>query len=830
MIRARLSLFSFVALIMLVAVNTAAAQTFTVLYEFGAINDPILPSYEGIIAQGLDGNLYTTSPSVNSSANSAAFKITPSGGLTVLNYFTQGNITESGLTLGTDGNFYGTTAQAVSDAGEIFKMTPSGGVSVLHTFANGQDGGAPKSPPVEGTDGNFYGTTNTGGANGWGTVYQVTSSGGFKTIYSFVSFADGADPWAPLVQGADGSFYAATFEGGSSGQGVFFKITTSGQFTSITNFSGIGGVIGPLVQAGDGNFYGTSSLGGSAALGTVFKITPGGAVTVLHNFTGTPDGSTPNAGLVLANDGNFYGVTSAGGNSTNCQSGCGTIFQMTPAGKVTILHNFDHLGGFLPNVTLLQHTNGIFYGDTVEGGTSTTCTAGCGVFFSLNTGLSPFIKTLPSFGNVGAPITILGSNLSGATSVQFNGTPATFNVVSASEITTTVPAGATTGTVEVTVGGNTVITNTDFQVTGPIQFVPVTPCRMVDTRGGNPIQGGTSQNFIIPQLGGCGIPASAAAYSLNVTVIPHGALGYLTIWPEGEIQPYVSTMNSPDGRIKANAAIVPSGNNAVSVYASDTTNVILDIDGYFVTPGSQTYQFYPLTPCRLVDTRNGNGGPLQAGVERDYTIAGHCGIPSTATAYSFNVTVLPTNGELDYLTVWPKGETQPVVSTLNDPTGTVVANAAVVPAGAHNATAFYAHDNPTNLLLDVNGYFAPVGSGGLSLYPVAPCRVLDTRGNGGPFMGDWNPPNGIDVLTSSCAPPSTSKAFVFNATVVPSGVMPYLTLWPHGQSQPNVSTLNAYDGSITSNMALVPTTDGSVDAYAAGLTQLLLDISGYFAP
>jgi hypothetical protein len=89
----------------------------------------------------------------------------------------------------------------------------------------------------------------------------------------------------------------------------------------------------------------------------------------------------------------------------------------------------------------------------------------------------------------------------------------------------------------------------------------------------------------------------------------------------------------------------------------------------------------------------------------------------------------------------------------------------------------------------------------------------------------------VDVLTSQCAPPSTAKAaYVFNATVVPSGSMPYLTLWPHGEGQPGVSTLNAYDGFITSNMAIVPTNDGSIDAYAAGLTQLILDISGYFAP
>jgi len=363
-----------------------------------------------------------------------------------------------------------------------------------------------------------------------------------------------------------------------------------------------------------------------------------------------------------------------------------------------------------------------------------------------------------------------------------------------------------------------------------LQLVNVTPCRLVDTRSnGGPISGGTSRNFTVPQLGGCNIPATAAAYSLNVTVVPPlgGKLGYLTIWPTPERQPTVSTLNSPDGRVKANAAVVPAGvSGAVSVYVTDTTNVLLDIDAYFAPAASGTYQFYPLTPCRIVDTRNGNGGILHKGVERDYTIAGACGVPSSATAYSFNVTVLPSAGGLDYLTVWPKGEPQPTVSTLNDNTGTIVANAAIVPAGSENATAFYAHSNSTNLLLDVNGYFAPAGTGGLSMYPQAPCRVLDTRQSGGSFVGEKT----VNVVGSACAPASTASAYIFNATVVPPGPMLFLTLWPNGEQQPTVSTLNAQDGFITSNMAIVPTTNGSIDAYAYALTQLILDISGYFAP
>jgi YVTN family beta-propeller protein len=369
-----------------------------------------------------------------------------------------------------------------------------------------------------------------------------------------------------------------------------------------------------------------------------------------------------------------------------------------------------------------------------------------------------------------------------------------------------------------------------------VQFVAVTPCRLVDTRnpkgpfGGPAITGGISRSFPIPQQTSCGIPSTAAAYSLNVTVVPNKTMGYLTIWPTGEDQPVVSTMNSPDGRVKANAAIVPAGyQGAISVYVTDTTNVILDIDGYFTPPASDTYQFYPLPPCRIVDTRGGhNGGTLQKGVESDFSIPQNCGVPNNAVAYSFNVTVLPAAGGLDYLTVWPKGETMPVVSTLNDSSGTVLANAAIVPAGGNKAIAFYPHSDNTDLLLDVDGYFAAPGTGGLSLYPAAPCRVLDTRSGHGAFQGVLSPP--VNVVGSVCSPPSGAKAFVFNATVVPSSIMGYLTLWPDGSGQPVVSTLNAYDGAITSNMAIVPSNNGSIDAYAAGLTQLILDISGYFAP
>ncbi len=368
-----------------------------------------------------------------------------------------------------------------------------------------------------------------------------------------------------------------------------------------------------------------------------------------------------------------------------------------------------------------------------------------------------------------------------------------------------------------------------------LQFVPVTPCRVADTRnatgsfGGPELAAGTSREFDIPQSA-CSIPSSAVAYSLNVTAVPSGPLGYLTLWPSGQTQPTVSTLNS-DGRVKANAAITPAGTNGgVSVFVTNASHIILDIDGYFVPAGTASaLGFYPVTPCRVVDTRNANGslgGPsLAANSSRDFPVqSSNCALPSDAKAYSLNVTAIP-KGTLGYLTMWPSGQTQPLVSTLNSPTGAVAANGAIVPAGSNGDVSVFV-SNPSDVVLDVNGYFATPSANGLSLYTTTPCRVLDSRNSAGAFNGVL----AVAVENSSCAPSSTAQAYVLNATVVPSSSLGYLTLWPAGETQPVVSTLNAVDGAVTSNMAIVPTMNGSIDAFSSNPTQLILDLSSYFAP
>jgi len=363
----------------------------------------------------------------------------------------------------------------------------------------------------------------------------------------------------------------------------------------------------------------------------------------------------------------------------------------------------------------------------------------------------------------------------------------------------------------------------------PLQFIPITPCRIVDTRGsGTPIQGGTFQTFAIQgSQGSCkSIPGSPAAYSLNVTVVPHGALGYLTVWPAGQQQPVVSTLNSLDGRTKANAAIIPAGSGgAVSVYASNTTDLVLDLNGYFVPATGSSFAFYPLPPCRVLDSR---GGHFLVGQQTySYPVTGLCNVPSTAMGYALNFTVVP-RGPLGYLTAWPAGQSQPNASILNAPTGTITANAATIQAGTdmsgNNIEVFASND--TDLVIDVDGYFAPANStpGGLSLFTLPPCRLIDTRPN-----GQFNGTLSVNADVGSCGLPNTAQAVVVNATVVPPAPLGYLTTWANGQQQPTASTLNALDGQVTSNMAFVPTSNGYINAFASNPTQLVVDLFNYFA-
>ena len=468
------------------------AQTFTTLFKFDG-TDGGFP--HGGLIQATDGNFYGTTGGGGVNSNSACtayefsacgtvFRITPSGTLTTLYSFcsqsncADGYIPIGPLVQGTDGNLYGTTlgggangeCAAGTCGGTVFKITPNGTLTTLYSFSSGAGGFGLYGKLVQGIDGNFYGITYYGGdtsdricaeSNGCGTVFKITPGGTLTTLHTF-NGKDGSGPYSGIAQGTDGNFYGTTYDGGTSaacfgGCGTVFKITPGGTLTTLHSFDvtdGDGPIFG-LVEGIDGNFYGTTFSGGGAksgqcdsGCGTAFKITPGGTLTTLYRFDGK-DGNGPEAALVQATDGNLYGTTFLGG-----AKGYGTIFKITPSGTLTTLYSsFGYKPGIEPIGGLLQSTNGLFYGTTYYGGVGKACgtiyKVSCGTVFELSVGLKPFVETQPTIGSVGTPVNILGSNLTDATGVTFNGTAAEFTVVSKTLITTTVPAGAKTGTVQV---------------------------------------------------------------------------------------------------------------------------------------------------------------------------------------------------------------------------------------------------------------------------------------------------------------------------------------------------------------------------------------------
>jgi uncharacterized repeat protein (TIGR03803 family) len=462
-------LVSAVFLMCIATTAASSAQTFKSLASFDGTNGYYPHDVSPV--QGFDGDFYGTTLGYASNAGTI-FKIDAKGTLTSLHsfdFFDDGAYPWAGLALGFDGNFYGTTSQSGGNgSGTVFKFTAGGTLTTLYNFCaqtNCTDGSTPQAGLVQATDRNFYGTTYSGGANGYGTIFKITAGGTLTTLYSFNN-SDGADPYAGLVQGVDGNFYGTTQYGGAYDYGTVFKITPGGTLTTLHSFDYTDGAnpLATLLQASDRNFYGTTEGGGTngncpEGCGTVFKVTPTGTLTTVYSFcaqTNCTDGQYPLAGLVQATNGNFYGEA-AGVYGIN--PNYGTVFTITPGGSLTTLHSFDGSDGWLPTGGLVQVTDGSFYGTTQLGGTD-----GFGTIFSLAVGLSPFVETLPPSGAVGAKVVILGNNLTGTTAVKFDGTAATFTVVSATEIRTTVPTGAKSGKVQVTTPHGTLTSNVVFTV------------------------------------------------------------------------------------------------------------------------------------------------------------------------------------------------------------------------------------------------------------------------------------------------------------------------------------------------------------------------------
>jgi trimeric autotransporter adhesin len=721
--------------------------------------------------------------------------------------------------------------------------------------------------------GTVTGTTTLGVPKG--SVFVTWEDGSSSYNAALQAGTATAATWTlsfPASQLANGSnTFVATFQGDTNysaqssapltvtlNGGDFSLLTTTQEVAVSEGKTGTGTVVITPVNG----YSGTVAITCSAPAGiTCSAVTTSPTVGI-----GVSDGITISVASTMAGGTYAAVVTATGGGHLHTAQ---ILVGYTP---VTATPGFSPPGGTYTTaqtVTINDTTPGAVLYCTTDGSTPTYSSAPCSepiavksmatlkaVALAPNYSLSaaasasytiaPLAATpilSPAGGTFTTPQTVTISDSTAGASIYYttNGTTPT---TSSAKYTGAITVSATETIEAIAVASgytNSTVASATYTITpsttGELKFIAVTPCRIVDTRnatgafGGPELAAAATRSFDVPQSG-CGIPTTAVAYSLNVTVVPIASLGYLTIWPAGQAQPNVSTLNSTDGRVKANATITPAGTSGgVSVYASDATQFILDIDGYFVPAGTSVsgLEFYPLTPCRIADTRNPTGalgGPsLAANSGRAFPVqSSACGIPSTAKAYSLNITAVP-HGSLGFLTAWPSGEAQPVVSTLNATTGAVTANAAIVPAGTGGDVSIVVSD-ADDVILDVNGYFAPPATGGLSLYTVTPCRVIDTRNGAGAFDGTL----AVPVHDSSCAPPATAQAYVLNATVVPVSSLSYLTLWAAGGAQPEVSTLNATDGAVTSNMAIVPTTNGTIDAFSTDPTNLLLDLSSYFAP
>ncbi len=387
------------------------------------------------------------------------------------------------------------------------------------------------------------------------------------------------------------------------------------------------------------------------------------------------------------------------------------------------------------------------------------------------------------------------------------------------------------GTIRV---GTATLTIDQFgNVNSQLGYVPMTPCRLLDTRPGEAFPDGPpavnrfSQRTVV--VGGrCGMPSTARAWVFAVTARPKISLAYLTLRTTG-IGANTSTLNSWDGRTVSNVSVLAANTNqfnpTVAISVTDETDVTLDVIGYFADPVFDSLVFYPVAPCRMVDTRVG-AQPLAAGTPRMVPMVGRCGVPSTAAVVSLNATSVPTAGQVDSLTVWPSGHPRPITPAVNE-ARTPTASATLVPVGTDGAVQMQA-SQASDAVLDVNGYFAPPSDQGLYFTVLNDsCRIADTRV--APFAPSLaaGQVRTIDPRVGGCPVPLEARAHALNATAVPAAPLAFLSLFPAPAWQGN-STLNAFTGQVTANFAIVPDTGLGIGALSSGVSDLVLDSLGYF--
>jgi uncharacterized repeat protein (TIGR03803 family) len=345
------------------ATATAQGQTERVLYKF----DKVQGEYPaGTLIRDSDGNLYGTTAYGGESNAGVIFRLDTKGVYTVLYAFDGHANPLDGVIRDAAGNLYGTTYYGgTGNGGIVFKLDTSGNLTALHSFA--MDGYYPAAGVISDSAGNLYGTAKAGGTGSAGVVYKVDTANNYTVLYNFIGAADGRQPVAGLFQDSAGNLYGTASEGGTSGNGVVFKLDTSGLETVLYTFSGAPDGRYPdssLIRDRAGNFYGTTQVGGAADSGVVFKLSKDGVLNVLHAFAGGDLGGDPVGGVIRDSAGNLYGVAASGGIDNE-----GLVYELDAAGNYTILYEFTGgADGGAPQAGLVRTSKGVLYGTASGGG------------------------------------------------------------------------------------------------------------------------------------------------------------------------------------------------------------------------------------------------------------------------------------------------------------------------------------------------------------------------------------------------------------------------------------------------------------------------------
>ena len=785
-----------------------SAATESTLYAFCAQGTTTCPDgsdpYGGLILAS-DGNFYGTTVGGGSNGNGTFFKITPSGTLTTLYNFcasgcTIGGQPETHLVEGSDGNFYGTSSGGTYNGGVVYRITPSGQVTALYNFCSQTscaDGNRPMGSLVLGKDGNFYGVTYDGGNEtnvntGGGTIFKISPSGQLTTIYSFCSQAtcpDGYGPIGTLVQGSDGDFYGMTAYGGANspptsntanGGGTIFKITPSGQLTTLYSFcsnynaqTGIctdGSLDYPsshdgLIEGNDGNLYGTTFYGGNGS-GTIFRITPSGTYTVLHDFCSLkncPDGSLPMDSLLQGSDGNFYGVTWYGGTFYYTGYTAGIAYQMTPSGAFTVLHQFCSQGGSactdgaMPQSTLVQGNNGDLYGPTPFGGIVNSGGGSGGILYdlSLNPALSAPVQLSFSSGQLN-----LGNSATLSWKV-LNGASTTMQQCYAFVQNNATGAGTWTGLQTGTVNGGVYSGSSTITPTADGTYTYALTC------------GGTESGFATLTVGG------VAPLTISTTNLPAATVGAgysQTLVATGGATPYIWSISSASGSLPAGLSLNSStGAITGTPTTAGTSNFTVQVKDSESTPASTT--------TSLSITVN----PVALAISTSALPAGTAG-----TAYS--ATLAASGGVAPYIWSLTSGSL-PAGLSLNSSTGAITGTPTTAGISSFTVQVTDSESTPAsttaNLSITVNAAVAP----GYSL-SANPDTLNIVAGQSGTTVITLTPVGGFSGAVSlSCSGLPSYASCSFNPT----------SLSPNGSNKNVTTTLTiATDVSTTASLRGAP--------------------------